>query len=253
MQMLIRMLVVGLVLCAAARTTLADPFAPPTAAEAKKHFDAGVSHFNLRQWPEAIAEYKAGALIEPAPIFDYALGQAYRKSGDYEAADWHYARFVKVAQPSGEVLAQIEEWRAMMKAEREKKAMSQPPSEATPSPAPVEPPSPTAPASPRGPDWVGWSLVGSGVLVLAVGGGFFWSAASLRDDANSTPDQMQRADLFDKADTRSLLGKVFAVGGGAVAVGGIVKLALGHRDSDAPSTAWDLRVSPHSAVFAFWF
>lgn len=36
-----------------------------------------------------IVEYNAGALVEPAPVFDYNLGQSYRQLGKYREALWH--------------------------------------------------------------------------------------------------------------------------------------------------------------------
>src|SRR5262249_22520143 len=84
---------------------------------------------------QAVEEYKAGALVEAAPIFDYNLGQCYRQLGKYQEAIWHYERFLATGNPQGEVFDAVNGFIAQMKSELDKQAMTQKPTE----PAPVAP------------------------------------------------------------------------------------------------------------------
>lgn len=74
----------GLVLIVGAAR--AAPLARPASPEAQEHLDRGNRLYGTRPFEEAIAEYKAGALIEPAPVFDYNLGQCFRQLGRYQEA-----------------------------------------------------------------------------------------------------------------------------------------------------------------------
>jgi len=89
-----------------------NPLARPTKREARGHLDRGNKLYNLRSFDEAIAEFKAGAIIEAVPVFDYNLGQAYRQLGKYEDALWHYDRFLNYGHPTGQLLdAVTASWR----------------------------------------------------------------------------------------------------------------------------------------------
>src|ERR687889_559146 len=85
----------------------ADAIAKPTSPGALAHLSRGARLYDNRSFEEAIMEFKEGALIEPAPVFDYDLGQAYRKLGKYEEALWHYDRFVTNGRPTGKVLEAV--------------------------------------------------------------------------------------------------------------------------------------------------
>src|SRR5882724_11088677 len=90
------------------------PLARPTNHEACEHLDRGNKLYNLRSFDEAIREFKAGALIESAPVFDYNLGQAYRQLGKYKDALWHYDRFLNYGRPTGELLDAVTGFMAEM-------------------------------------------------------------------------------------------------------------------------------------------
>lgn len=266
MQSFVRnvMLLFVLVVTGTARAD-SDPFKKPTSETAREHLSLGNKLFNVRDFEKAVEEYKAGALVEPAPIFDYNLGQCYRELGRYDDAIWHYERFVKRGQPTGKVLAAVNNFVDQMKAEREQRARSQPPTDVAPSASSDAHQEPTLPSSspgastgvisadairteapnPRGTDWFGIGLVGTGGVAGVVGGVLIWDARSLRNDANDTVVQSQRITLHDRADTRALTGTIVGVAGAALIVTGVTKLVLnrGPRDQRATVT-WD--VSPTS-------
>ncbi|HEX8113875.1 MAG TPA: hypothetical protein VF516_39355 [Kofleriaceae bacterium] len=98
--------------------TAGNPLARPARRDARAHLDRGNRLYNTRSFEEAIVEYKAGALIEPATVFDYNLAQSYRQLGKYKEAIWHYERFLNDGQPAGELLdavnAFLEEMRVQL-------------------------------------------------------------------------------------------------------------------------------------------
>src|SRR5262245_21764856 len=112
-----------------------DPLAKPADAKAADHLAQGNRHYRVREFDKAIEEFKAGALIEDAPVFLYNLGQSYRQLGRYEDAIWHYERFVSRTKPTGKLKEAIDGFLAEMRAELAK----------SPAPPPAEgaPPAPT--------------------------------------------------------------------------------------------------------------
>lgn len=226
------------------RASADPPIRKPKLAEALDHLARGNKLYNVRSFEEASVEYKAGAVVEPAPIFDYNLGQCYRQLKRYQDAIWHYDRFVKSSPNTPEHVASVQKLIADMKAELDSKAMREPPTDpgptgeptvptvttATPASPPAQPLPPPAPSQPVAAPWyadaVGWGLVGSGAVGVGVSVGFLVSAASLEDDADTAATQQQYIALRDKADTRRVIGAMIGVGGIALAATGVVKLAI---------------------------
>ena len=226
----------------------ADALSKPTAAEARSHLTFGNRLYGIRSFEEAIAEYKAGAVIEPAPVFDYNLGQCFRQLGKYEDAIWHYQRFIVRGDPRGELLDAVNSFISQMKSELDKKAMTQPPIDSAPSSS-VQHPSIQAANEPLREghqaqwyhDRVGWGLAGAGVLGLTIGGGLLLSASHLYDQANSNPNQQEHNHLRDRADNRNLIGKIVGIGSVAIGMAGAIKLAIGPRHTSRTAT---LDISP---------
>jgi len=268
MQLLVRSIVVALLLLVGTTPAHAgDPFAKPAAAEAREHLSKGNKLYSVRDFEKAIDEYKAGALVEQTPIFDYNLGQCYRQLGKYDDAIWHYERFRSRAQPTGDVLDAVNGFIASMKAELEKRAKTQPPIEAAPASLTntsasgasrssantngTTTLSTTSSATPvsRGPDWFGIGLVSAGSVGVLVGGGLLWNASSLRSDANKTADQTERDALYEKADTRTLVGGIVGGVGVAVLATGVIKLVIGRSSGDGTSStsaSWNVGASSSS-------
>ena len=238
------------------------PIRKPNATKALERLSLGNKLYNVRSFEEATTEYKAGALIESAPIFDFNLGQCYRQLGKYQDAIWHYQRFVRTSPETPFRITVVHQFIDQMKGELEKKAMTQPPTEAATDTA-SEPSasvsqgtvtSSTALTTEPPPRWyedgLGWGLASAGVVGLGVAAGFLISASSLRDDANHETDQRRRSELHDRGDTRALLGAVIGIGGAAVFVVGVVKLAIAPDRRQAASNAVGLSIAPNGvAVF----
>lgn len=224
-----------------------DPLAKPGDAIAREHLTRGNKLYRLREFEQAIEEYKSGALREDAHVFAYNLGQCYRQLGKYDNAIWHYERFLARAQPTGELKNAIDDFVKQMKAELEKKAMAQKPIEpaadsAKPSPTPAAPTvtEATEHVAPWYTDRVAWALAGAGALATGVGGYFLLDAADLSDRSNNEPRQELREKLRDQAGQRRLLGTIAGLGGLGLLASGIVKLTLHPTANEQRSTAWSI-------------
>lgn len=210
-----------------------DPLAKPKSPEARQHLERGNKLYTLREFDKAIEEYKAGLLVEDAPVFQYNLAQAYRLSGDYQQALWFYERFEKRTSPGGELKQAIDQFKAQMQSELDAAATKQ---------APTEPASgedspshssrrPHQMASARWyRDGVGWGLVGSGLVASAVAGYLFSSAAQTDRDALLEDMDKERTRLQSRASNKRIAGIVTAALALAGLGAGVVKLAIVPHD-----------------------
>lgn len=244
-----RVVLVLVMLVAGPGVAFADEIAKPTKADAKAHLATGAALYRAREFEKAIEEFKAGILVEDAPIFHFNLGQSYRQLGRYEDSIWHFERFLRHANPlPPKYQDAVESLLRDMKSELERKAMTRPPIEPAdgeankdigkPAAPTVVAPPPAVPASPWYADGLGWGLVGAG----AVGGGvsvfLFVRASSLDDDANNEPSQTMQDELRDQASSRRLAGTIIGVVGAGALVTGIVKLAIAPRTESASSLSF---------------
>lgn len=240
----------------AAGTAMAEDPAirKPHAEEALTHLARATKLYNVRSFEEAAAEYKAGALVESAPIFDYNLGQCYRQLGKYKEAIWHYERFVKESPETTDHDLAVQGFITQMKAELEKKAMTAPPTEAAPTsssttiqplpqPAKLVPPTGETDVEPWYADGFGWGLAGTGVVAVATSGVLFLDASSINSDANDSMSQSARDSLHSKADTRSLVATIIGIGGVGLLATGIVKLAIHPTVQARPTNSWNIGIS----------
>lgn len=228
-----------------------DPLAKPKDPVALNHLQQGNKLYRVREFEKAIDEYKAGALREDATVFLYNLGQCYRQLGQYEEAIWQYERFLSRAQPTGVLRASVEEFVRQMKAELEKKAMTQPPVEPAPdmkqpTEGPVQPtPSPAAvePGTAWYSDRIGWGLTAVGAAGLGVSSGLVLSAKGIDGDANAEPAQQARRDLRDRASSRRTLGAIVGVASIGLLTVGVVKLVIHPSKQERATTSWSVGVT----------
>jgi tetratricopeptide (TPR) repeat protein len=246
-----RAVIVLLVLLAGLGTAIADDeIAKPTKAKAKEHLAAGAGLYRAREFEKAIEQFKAGILVEDAPIFHFNLGQSYRQLGRYEDSIWHFDRFLRRANPlPPKYRDAVESLVKDMKAEMERKAMTRPPTDpadgegnkeiekTVKQPIPVAPPIESV--SPWYADGFGWGLLGTGVVGGGVSAFLFVRAGALDDDANAEASQSRRSDLRDQASSRRLAGTIIGVVGAGALVTGIVKLAIApHRPERTDSISF---------------
>lgn len=246
--------------------TAGNPLARPANREACEHLDRGNNLYHTRDFEEAIVEYKAGALIQPAPVFDFNLAQAYRQLGKYKEAIWHYERFLNHGHPEGDLLDTVNELLKEMRAELTNRAQTMPPSDAAPPGSDGATASPTVRASPQaesrrlsvsseattasapGIDWVGWSLTGTGVAAMGAAGAVLLSASHLSDQANTEPDMRRRNQLHEQSRTRSTVGAVIGIGGIGLTAAGVLKLVFhAHETGHSTAASLDIGITGNSA------
>ena len=223
-----------------------DPLAKPTSAVARAHLERGNKLYAIRSFEQAIAEYKAGALIEDTPVFQYNLAQAYRITGRYQEALWHYERFVMRTEPSGALREAIERFTTQMRAEIERAAMKEAPTGVAPvlkgeqeAGMTYRPPSGAQeePAPWYG-DYSGWALTASGLAISATSIYFLLDAQDSEERALTEVREVERRDLRNSArDTRRLGYALAAIGIGAASVG-VIKLAVHGGPSPSASVAF---------------
>jgi tetratricopeptide (TPR) repeat protein len=140
--------VLMVLLAGAGPSWAAEPSKDPK-QEAKAHFTAGQSHYNLNEFSDALREFKEGYRLYPDPVFLYNLGQCERQLNHPEEAIRFYRSFLR-EQPKApnrqEVQGKIAELEAALK--------NKPAEPAAPAPAPLEPakpvPLPIEPPKPVG-------------------------------------------------------------------------------------------------------
>lgn len=246
-SVVLRCILIVCLTCAAARASWAGPFDRPPNTDACAHLDRGNTLYDLGKFEEAIAEFEAGALIQPAAVFDYNLGQANRQLKKYQEALWHYDRFLHSGSPTGKVRDAVIAFMAEMKANLENKAQKMPPTDHAPTDPFASPHPPETSANNRlharghtaGMDWLGWSLSGVGVLGLGASGYLFLRASNLNDRVALEQAEQQREDLRHDVHTYVVAGTVTVSCSAAVLIAGIVRLAL-HRSEPATDTAWSI-------------
>lgn len=246
----VRLFVLAALLGLGAGSAYADPpLRRPTKTAALEHFAQGNSLFKIAHFEEAAKEYEAAALIDHAPILDYNLGQCYRKLGRYKDAIFFYQQFNDTSPETPERIEEVKKLIEAMKAEMDKKAMTQPPVEE--GTAPIRPSLRVQPITltvePWYVDGLGWGLAGTGLLAVGVSAALFLDASSLDDDANHATTQLEANTLRDKASTRSLVGTVIGIGGAGLLVTGVVKLII-HPSAAASETAFNVGVTGNGIV-----
>src|SRR5262245_51186204 len=222
-----------------------NPLAKPSDVRAVEHLTTGNRHYRVREFDRAIEEFKAGSLVEDAPVFLYNLGQAYRQLGKYEDAIWHYERFLARARPTGPLKEAVEEFIRTMRDELSKAATRREPVEPAPPPTSPEVHAASAPNVGRGTDassrevTVAGGLstrrkvaIGAGVgglAVAAVGVVLGVRARGFEEDAHTLcpMEACDRADeansLLERGQTSALTANI-AFGIGAAAIVGATVL-----------------------------
>ena len=93
------------------RATVAAP-TPEEKARAREHYQKGLTHYDIKEYAEALAEFKNAYREVQDPAFLFNIAQCYRKLGqDVEALDYYrnYARRFPNAPNRSEVDRRIQE------------------------------------------------------------------------------------------------------------------------------------------------
>jgi tetratricopeptide (TPR) repeat protein len=122
---------------AAAQMTDAD--------RAQQRYQAGMVHFRLDEWDEAIAEFQAGFRLKPAPQFLYNIAQAYRLSKRPDKALAYYRKYLAM-DPDAPNRAEVERRISELTEQVQRSPVAPTP----PSPSPPPPREPTSSTSTSG-------------------------------------------------------------------------------------------------------
>lgn len=215
-------------------------------AEARVHYERGLKLYERHQYDDAITELRAGLAVDPQPDILYALGQAERRRGNCgRAIEYYEACLGLVKEPAAAAALRVQIERCKVESSEPKEEPAQLPAPTVETPPPVAPapaptvapppapkpaPAPTpAPAArqPARPHWthdaLGWSLLGAGAAAGAAGGALMGVAHARLDAAGDGYQQYADA---QGAPTLWTAGVITVSVGGALVVGGVVRLAV---------------------------
>lgn len=252
----------AILIATSAAPAAASPLDNPADTKALDHLRLGNRHLDLEHYDEAIEQYEAGALIEPAPIFWLNIGLAHRKAGRYAEAARAYRTFLsKIAdEPDAEqIRTQVEDIiRAM------EDAANKPPTEAEPTA--TDGPSGTQPAQPTEPGpadepvsrlttgrKISFFVGGAGLVALGTGVAFGIRSRGYEDDAallcpNPTCDDADRAnELLQDADSAASHANIAYVAGGIAVAGAVALWFLTGPETSTSTVVAAPYVSPASA------
>jgi tetratricopeptide (TPR) repeat protein len=203
-----------------------DQLGQPASADAEAHLTQGNAFYRLGEFEKAIDEYKAGALIEGAGVFQFNIAQAYRQLRNYEKAIFHYRRFLALRQPTGELRSTIDGFLATMQAELDGAAAKQEPTGPGPVTTEVRDEARHSWATPRRKIALGVAAVGA----VALAGGVVFGVLANRSQEKA--EQICPTDVCDRAaeanahledgNTRATYANVAFGVGAAAAIGAAV-------------------------------
>jgi tetratricopeptide (TPR) repeat protein len=212
-------------------------------AQAKKLNEAAVAHFNLGEYPEAIAAWQQAYHLRPkAHIVLFNIAQCQRMLNDYTAAARSYRNFLREAKDlkpdEREVIQQrIADMDKAAAAELQKKPPTgTTPNETTPTPTSVAPVAPIVSAPVERRPWykdpLGLSLGAGGIAVAVVGVGLLVHGNDLDSQLGHAPSVGQVPQLQSDRDTYRNAGfALIGVGAAATITGAIILGVRGARPS----------------------
>jgi hypothetical protein len=193
-------------------------------------YDRGLAAYQAKDYATAVGAFEQGFALEPRREFLFANAQARRLAGDCRGAVPLYHRLLEMGPPAVQASAtQIALGRCAQQMAAEKRA---------PPPAPVVVAPPAPPAAPP-PPWThdrwGAALLATGVVGLAVGGGFLAASFAALPSVDA-PTRSDYAGARSSADTRHAIGVVGLVGGGALVAAGVARYAWVRHERRARAT-----------------
>ena len=242
--------------------------ADPTTDKARALYDEGLRHYNVAEYPEAIAAWKQAYLIAKKPLLLFNIGQAYRLSGDCAQALTFYDSYIR-DEPSIANQDELDQAVAQCKEAQAKAAAQKPAEPVEPKPAPVEPrpkvaepapvtPAPVEPAPPVA-EGSGGGLRIAGIAVgvmgvVAGGAGIYFALQSKKISdglAGYTGEWDQpHQDKQSEGKRDATLGWALGLGGLGLAIAGGVMVVLGGHAQE-PAVA--ITPTPGGATVAWGY
>ena len=86
-------------------------------ARARDSFDRGMTHYNVGEYRDALAQFKDAYFAKHDPVFLFNMGQCYRQLGEPESAVRQYRAYLRV-MPGASNRADVERFIAQAEADR---------------------------------------------------------------------------------------------------------------------------------------
>jgi tetratricopeptide (TPR) repeat protein len=202
---------------------------------AQPHLQRALRHFEAKDYPKALVEFRAAYTIDPQPSLLYAIAQAERMNGDCRRAIRYYEAYLRTAP--NELQARLA--RENIARCTEELRRSPPTSQPASAPVDIAPPPVTPPPAPvraeRVPwrsNWLGHGLTLGGLAVAATGVALWSVAHGALTAPNGAGDYgtfAARVRDAANAGTWQRVGVAAMSVGGALVVAGILTYALRAR------------------------
>ncbi|MCA9615351.1 MAG: hypothetical protein KC586_21495 [Myxococcales bacterium] len=232
-------------ICAALLLTV---FASPVWAqdEFQTHLDAGLQHYEAREYAQAAAEFQAAFDLRPEPDLLYNVARSYERAVMRAEAIAAYDRFLELPGTTSEMRQRAlgarnsleSEVRALERRESDANAAT---NEETTEPTPQPTPTPPPPEEPSALRPVGFAMLGVGAAAAIVGGVFGGLALKANSDFEDATGRAEQIELRDDVNRNALLADVLVGVGAATAVVGVVLIVLGKSGTNDASAT---RVTP---------
>jgi len=156
--------------------------AETSSKDARARYQAGILHYNLNEFPEALAEFKEAYRLKQDPAFLWNIAQCYRQLGEYAQAANFYRSYRRESPDSpnrkevDRLIVDMDKAAAELRA-KQPPTGTEPPREVQPPSAPsaetktpaihaVATPAPQKPLAKRA--WF-WGVMAGGAVVVAAG------------------------------------------------------------------------------------
>lgn len=199
-------------------------------ADAKAAYQQGTTHFKAQRHAQALASFEQAFKLDPSPVLLYNIARCAEEMGDVERARTNFELYLK-RLPNAADRADVERRIRVMQAVADRNRAVPAPSRAVKGrvePALADPP------------YLAYSLVGTGVLAVAIGAFLGAKAGGLDDDYTAEGTDARRKQMLgDDAQSTALWANVAYGAGGALLVGGAVLWLL-----DAPAAPVSAFIGP---------
>jgi tetratricopeptide (TPR) repeat protein len=125
-------------------------FADGKTGKVRALYEEGMMHYNLREFPEALASFREAYRLKPDPAFLFNMGQCHRMSGQWSEEVYAYRRYL-ADRPNAPNRPEVEQFIATAEEQIKRQAAAAPPTNTIPPETgpPTTPPNPNpTPAAP---------------------------------------------------------------------------------------------------------
>jgi tetratricopeptide (TPR) repeat protein len=243
--------------------------------EAQEHYKAGLRHYNIGSFDDAITEWKEAYRLHGSPLFLFNIAQAYRMKNDYDQAIFFFTAYLRERPNAPNAQEVIELREEMERLSKEAKAQKDaepnkpiPPDDgqgtssasgegaltpATDSVVQQEgastPPQALSQPAADAPPVSASPLKNYGLITGGVGVAFTLTGVLFASFASSAEQELEtasaRGDIWDRelmnqeksAERNALIAKILVGVGSAAIVGGGVMYFLGRKESQASAVS----------------